>query len=708
MAGPQRAPVLAALGDKPQQRQLVAWRRYIKRRRRAVAEPDVTLASARSLMDLLTEHVKERAGEELLVLAGRHDSRLTSRTSLPCAEGTPPSPKAARAGSLTVGGEPRHFELRDEVLHCYEEEGGALLDMVRLVDIVDCSRGGEDGGPASSVRIVSRDESQSFEGVAQSVEDAALWVTSIRSNRTELERSAEERLARSKERRRSTAAEGLDVAAAALSERIEDYRVSRAEELSAAVRARDAAISQVVEEQVLTTGGLGGGWAGHEDVTLASLLCCCQASSTAAFSAGDDEELRRQLRRCRSQGQDFFGVAPALQRCCGAAEGRPWQGAVDELRRLETASTPTTMLSCITAMIRSIYDTVEEEGEGRIVVGADDLMPVVIYVLCQSQLPALGARLSYIEKLCDQSLIFSEEGYFFNTVAAALSFLQKLEPPPAADEDADALWDAVQVPALPAAGTVPGSRSLAALAKLLEPEPEPDVEPAPPPAGQPEPEPEPESLDEEAVPVFDATLIMFGEQEPDDSDEQGSGSEANLELARCGSAPDTVADLAADRANLWSAAKESFGAMGGASPPCSPVPRLETEPAEVSGANGAQPAKIGMVGPLDIQLGGTGDFARVHAELIGDELSFEVYDPSGAVVVRKASVLDAALSQPKNRRRGHPHAFRLDLEHPDTEGVKKYICAAATAQLCQAWRDALESHAAGGGGTVAGAAAAEA
>ena len=86
----------------------------------------------------------------------------------------------------------------------------------------------------------------------------------------------------------------------------------------------------------------------------------------------------------------------------------------------------------------------------------------------------------------------------------------------------------------------------------------------------------------------------------------------------------------------------------------------------------------------------------------------EFNDPSGAVVVRKASVLDAALSQPKNRRRGHPHAFRLDLEHPDTEGVKKYICAAATAQLCQAWRDALESHAAGGGGTVAGAAAAEA
>ena len=109
---------------------------------------------------------------------------------------------------------------------------------------------------------------------------------------------------------------------------------------------------------------------------------------------------------------------------------------MDELRRLETASTPTTMLSCITAMIRSIYDTVEEEGEGRIVVGADDLMPVVIYVLCQSQLPALGARLSYIEKLCDQSLIFSEEGYFFNTVAAALSFLLKLEPPPAADEAA--------------------------------------------------------------------------------------------------------------------------------------------------------------------------------------------------------------------------------------------------------------------------------
>ena len=117
---------------------------------------------------------------------------------------------------------------------------------------------------------------------------------------------------------------------------------------------------------------------------------------------------------------------------------------------------------------------------------------------------------------------------------------------------------------------------------------------------------------------------------------------------------------------------------------------------------GPAAAAIGMVGALEVQTFGQGEFVSAHAELVGDELRFEVYDIDGQVVVRTARVLGAAVRDPRNKRRGRAGAFRLDLLEPDTSGCRKFILHAATAQLLGAWRGALERHSRGEGGTVAG------
>jgi hypothetical protein len=463
-----RALVEQAMKGKEQQRQLASWRRYIRKRRQAVAAADATLAGARSLIDVLAQHVRASVGDELLSLAAAR-VRAGSSSREPEPEPEEASGYWSRSGRVEIDGEPRQLQLRGEVLQIYAAPSGALLDIVRLVDVTEFTR--TDSNSRRVVRLESRDAAQSFVASVPSAQEAAEWERAIQHNKAALERTAAARLAASRDRRKCIELEGsaaMEAAAATISERIEDHRVSRAEELSSVARARDAVIDAVLEQQVLTSAHRGNQQASdkEEDRTLDTLLLCAGTSLSAAFSQSDEAALSRQLRRCRGCSQEFIGVATRLQQQ-PQAQQQPWAEAVRELRRLADADTPTAMLSVVTDTIRAIYRTVNDQTEASkcsatssaaakstqtksasvaqatatatgapspavvaASVGADELMPIVIYVLIKAQVDGLGARLNFVEKLCNQTIIFSEAGYYFNTLAAALSFLQRCANPP--------------------------------------------------------------------------------------------------------------------------------------------------------------------------------------------------------------------------------------------------------------------------------------
>ena len=647
--------------SKEQQRQLVAWRKFIRKERQAVAHPDNTLAHARSLIDALTEHARSTVGEQLLSLAALRLS-ATSRT-------TPPEPEpeisyVRRCGTAVIDGEPRRLQLLNDVLQLYDESD-QLADIIRLVDIVQVAVESVGASPACSVlKLESRDCTQSFVGVLASESDAVSWERSILGNRAALERTAAAHLEASRSRCKSML-EGrlaMEAAAATINERIEDYRACRAQEMSILARARDTVIDAVVEEEVLTGRSSSGDSACVEDDdAVVTLLLCCRASPSAAFSQSDNEALNRQLQRCRCCSQQFLGVASRLLQPlppeCKLSDGndcesRPWGNAVRELQRVAESSTPTEMLGAVMNTMMAIYRTMDESTDGAGGGGADDLLPIIIYVVIKAQVRDLGARLSFVEKLCNQSIIFSEEGYYFNTLQAALSFLQHLKPPTAED---DPSW------ALEPEQLFAPVQEAPKLSKRL-----PHVATS-------------------SIPVTDAGILPGTD-----------GDNTALSLSSSEKSTRQMAQRAIGRSRIWREAKLRYGRLGGASPPCSPTPRLASE----------ERAGMTMFGPLNVQLNGEGEFVTVNAELVSGELRFEVFDVRGRMVVQTLSVLGATIRQPKHRRKGHPTAIRVDLAQPELvagatsaseEHVRKFIFDAGTAELLESWRDALGHHAAGAG-----------
>ena len=96
-------------------------------------------------------------------------------------------------------------------------------------------------------------------------------------------------------------------------------------------------------------------------------------------------------------------------------------------------------------------------------------------------------------------------------------------------------------------------------------------------------------------------------------------------------------------------------------------------------------------GPLEIQMGGKGDFHHMHAELAAGTLSLHRVARTGPLVAtfRVPPGEALGLRNPKSARADRPHCFRLDLPAPDSAGVSKYICDPESAENRYRWERAL-------------------
>lgn len=107
------------------------------------------------------------------------------------------------------------------------------------------------------------------------------------------------------------------------------------------------------------------------------------------------------------------------------------------------------------------------------------------------------------------------------------------------------------------------------------------------------------------------------------------------------------------------------------------------EPAEAS-----EPAAEAMlVGKMQIQWEGKGNFQPVHMELTSTALT--IRKKKGGPEISSASCACATVSLPKNERKGHPYSFRIDLTKPDSQGGEKYICSVSDAAMLSQWMQAV-------------------
>ena len=96
------------------------------------------------------------------------------------------------------------------------------------------------------------------------------------------------------------------------------------------------------------------------------------------------------------------------------------------------------------------------------------------------------------------------------------------------------------------------------------------------------------------------------------------------------------------------------------------------------------PQQAGLVACQFGRAGAKGDFEDVFIELKRGSVTFRDGSRDGKVQ-RTASVIDCAVDVPKQARRGHENAFRVDLAVPDSLGETKYVISVDTAEEMTHW-----------------------
>ncbi|XP_029821397.1 LOW QUALITY PROTEIN: VPS9 domain-containing protein 1 [Manacus vitellinus] len=117
------------------------------------------------------------------------------------------------------------------------------------------------------------------------------------------------------------------------------------------------------------------------------------------------------------------------------APGRPpYASAVQDLRLIPLETCPRRKLECIVRALRGICECAEEYCGARdtrtpasAAIGADDLLPILSYVVLQTGLPQLLSECAALEEFIHEGYLIGEEGYCLTSLQSALSYVESLQ-----------------------------------------------------------------------------------------------------------------------------------------------------------------------------------------------------------------------------------------------------------------------------------------
>ncbi|XP_064375905.1 VPS9 domain-containing protein 1 [Dromaius novaehollandiae] len=144
--------------------------------------------------------------------------------------------------------------------------------------------------------------------------------------------------------------------------------------------------------------------------------------------------LARSMERHRHAGPAELGLPPRLFPAAPAGGGPAYGCAVEELRLIPLETCPQRKLECIVRALRVICECAEEYCGARdsrppaaaAAIGADDLLPILSYVVLRSGLPQLAAECAALEEFIHEGYLIGEEGYCLTSLQSALSYVESL------------------------------------------------------------------------------------------------------------------------------------------------------------------------------------------------------------------------------------------------------------------------------------------
>jgi hypothetical protein len=156
--------------------------------------------------------------------------------------------------------------------------------------------------------------------------------------------------------------------------------------------------------------------------------------STFAVTIGDkraDKHLTRRVAALRTFIRPEHLDIPAHFRV-----ETSWRLAEDELAKVNHFKAPRDKLVCVLNTCR-IVNNVLNTASGLKPAGADDFLPVLIYVVLRANPPFLESNLRYISRFRRESRLVSEAAYFYTNLVSAARFLATCDHEAFTNLDAD-------------------------------------------------------------------------------------------------------------------------------------------------------------------------------------------------------------------------------------------------------------------------------
>ncbi|XP_040838140.1 VPS9 domain-containing protein 1 [Ochotona curzoniae] len=157
---------------------------------------------------------------------------------------------------------------------------------------------------------------------------------------------------------------------------------------------------------------------------------------------GREEALGRSMELYRNAPPTAIGIPTKLLPRDPQAKGAtayPYSTATQELGLLVLESCPQKKLECIVRALRAICVCAEDycraqeatpdttpQPPASAAIGADDLLPILSFVVLRSGLPQLVSECAALEEFIHEGYLIGEEGYCLTSLQSALSYVELL------------------------------------------------------------------------------------------------------------------------------------------------------------------------------------------------------------------------------------------------------------------------------------------
>jgi hypothetical protein len=143
------------------------------------------------------------------------------------------------------------------------------------------------------------------------------------------------------------------------------------------------------------------------------------------YQESEEKLLHQKIVYFQDRTQEQWGVPTELISPLG------WKTAIFVLSSLETNLTPSIQLQILIRTVKAIYSEfkfavlpiLKEQGKSEVFIAADDLVPIFIYVFCQTKLnhPILDRDIMW--GLCHPDSLHGEGGYYLTVYESAIEYI---------------------------------------------------------------------------------------------------------------------------------------------------------------------------------------------------------------------------------------------------------------------------------------------